>query len=369
MAAEKKTAKTAVKKEKVVKAPSLEKYYIAEKFDKERNISFNFKKANQKTPENFKTFIAAVEHYIAIGEKSELPTRVWFHRDGAYRGSVSVDKARIIVKEVRTSKVEDTKAIEFIETKNLVEKPVPKPVKKEEPKPEPAVEEPVVEVKPAPAPKPAPKPKAEKVLDFNKETVLNFPTDQLPEELFGVTRDYSQAIFDTILSERAARRQGTHDVKSRAEVRGGGKKPWKQKGTGRARAGSTRSPIWVGGGRAFGPTPARNYTLKVNRKVKRAAFAAALSALARQKAVAVDEFVLNAPKTREAVAKLASLEVNQLKHILLVTTNPEVFQAVANLQNVRALLPQFVQVEDVVWADVLIISKEGIEVFKERGQR
>ncbi|WHL49462.1 50S ribosomal protein L4 [Mycoplasmopsis bovis] len=88
---------------------------------------------------------------------------------------------------------------------------------------------------------------------------MEFDTSKLNPKLFASSKIYSQAIFDTIISDRASRRQGTHDVKSRAEVRGGGKKPWRQKGTGRARAGSTRSPIWVGGGRAFGPTPARNY--------------------------------------------------------------------------------------------------------------
>ncbi|WP_029512806.1 50S ribosomal protein L4 [Mycoplasmopsis iners] len=318
---------------------TLEKYYISEKFDKQRNVSFNFKKANVKEYKNFANFLAAVEEFIKVSEATENDTRVWFHRDGAYRGSVGLDKARIIVNKVTEAKVKDTEAIEFIEKQDLVDKPAPKKETKVE------------------------------KLDFSKDKELSFDASALPKEVFGLEKIYSQAIFDSILSERASRRQGTHSVKSRAEVRGGGKKPWRQKGTGRARAGSTRSPIWVGGGRAFGPTPERNYTLKVNKKVKRAAFASALTLLAQKGAVVLDEFQLSGIKTKEAVAKLESLKVNNLKHILLVTSDENVLRSVANLSNVCAVRPESVLVEDLVWADVLILSQEGLEVFKERGTR
>lgn len=319
---------------------TLEKFYISEKFDKARNLSFNFKKANQKTAKNFPTFIAAVEEFIAVSEKSKNDTRVWFHRDGAYRGSVGLEKAKVIVNKVTESDVKDHEAIDFIEKQDLVDKPAPKKEK---------------EVK-------------EKV-NFEKDTALTFDAKDLPKEVFALEKIYSQAIYDTILSERASRRQGTHSVKSRAEVRGGGKKPWKQKGTGRARAGSTRSPIWVGGGRAFGPTTERNYTLKVNKKVKRAAFASALTLLANKQAVLVNDFTLTNAKTKEAVAKLEELKLNNLRHILIVSTDENVFKATRNLTNVLTVTPESTLVEDLVWADVLVLSKEGLEVFKARGER
>ncbi|KUH47242.1 50S ribosomal protein L4 [Mycoplasmopsis meleagridis] len=319
---------------------TLEKYYISEKFDKARNVTFNLKKANVKRHTNFPTFVSAVEEFIKLSEKSKNDTRVWFHRDGAYRGSVGLEKARIIVNKVGEDKVKDHEAIEYIEKENLVDKPAPK---KEVKKP----------VK----------------LDFSKDTVLNFDTSKLPQEIFDVDKIYSQAIFDSIISERASRRQGTHSVKSRAEVRGGGKKPWRQKGTGRARSGSTRSPIWVGGGRAFGPSTERNYNLKVNKKVKKAAFVSALTLLAKNKAVVVDDFEINSIKTKDAVAKLNSLKITALKHILVVNNDENVLKSLANLQNVNVVRPNSVLIEDLIWADVLVLSKEGLEIFKERGDR
>ena len=98
---------------------------------------------------------------------------------------------------------------------------------------------------------------------------------ELAEAVFGIEPN-QQAIFDTVLMQRASMRQGTHSVKTRAEVRGGGRKPWRQKGTGRARQGSIRSPQWRGGGIAFGPTP-RSYAYRINRKVRRVAFRSVLS--------------------------------------------------------------------------------------------
>ncbi|QJG66563.1 hypothetical protein HGG64_02515 [Mycoplasma phocoeninasale] len=100
----------------------LEKYYISEAFDENRNISFNFKKANKKISGNFAEFIDAVEEFIKISEKSYHDTRVWFHRDGAYRGSVGIDKARLIVERIREKSIKNQDAITYIERENLVEK-------------------------------------------------------------------------------------------------------------------------------------------------------------------------------------------------------------------------------------------------------
>ncbi|AZZ65412.1 hypothetical protein DMC14_001235 [Metamycoplasma phocicerebrale] len=105
---------------------TLEKYYISEKFDKERNVTFNFKKANQKISGNFLEFTDAVSEFIRVSEKTKNETRVWFHRDGAYRGSVGIDKARLIVERIKAKNVKNQDAITFIEKENLVEKPAPK---------------------------------------------------------------------------------------------------------------------------------------------------------------------------------------------------------------------------------------------------
>lgn len=201
---------------------------------------------------------------------------------------------------------------------------------------------------------------------FTKVIILNFDNKKLPKELFASSKIYEQAIFDTIMSERASRRQGTHDVKSRAEVRGGGKKPWRQKGTGRARAGSTRSPIWVGGGRAFGPNPDRNYNLKVNKKVKKAAFISALTLLSNNKAVIIDDFKMTKISTKDAVKQLTKLKLNDLKHVLLVSSDETVYKSVANLQNVACVKPNSVTVELLIWADAMILSNEGLKAFEGR---
>ena len=133
-------------------------------------------------------------------------------------------------------------------------------------------------------------PKKQEALKPLKNTV------ELPSAVFGIEIN-NQAMFDTVMMERASRRQGTHSVKSRAEVSGTGKKPWKQKGTGRARQGSLRSPQFVGGGRAFGPRVERNYNLKVNKKVRRLAFLSALSLLAKEGSILVDDSIkLKEPK-------------------------------------------------------------------------
>ncbi|WP_427902414.1 50S ribosomal protein L4 [Mycoplasmopsis bovis] len=201
---------------------------------------------------------------------------------------------------------------------------------------------------------------------FEKPTKLEFDTSKLNPKLFASSKIYSQAIFDTIISDRASRRQGTHDVKSRAEVRGGGKKPWRQKGTGRARAGSTKSPIWVGGGRAFGPTPARNYKLKVNKKVRFNAFISALTLLAQSKAVVIDDFKLESISTKAAINKLNDLGIKNQKHILIATNDEVTYKSVANLQNVICVKPSSVSVENLIWADVLVLSTEGYENFEGR---
>ncbi|WLP85455.1 50S ribosomal protein L4 [Mycoplasma seminis] len=186
----------------------------------------------------------------------------------------------------------------------------------------------------------------------------------LPAKLFASEKIYEQAIFDSILSERASRRQGTHKVKNRAEVSGSGKKPWRQKGTGRARTSSLRTPVFVGGGRAFGPTPNRNYSLKVNRKVKLAAFVSALTLLAKDNAVIVDDLALDTISTKAMAAKLAELKVNNFKNVLVVTENETVFKSAKNIPNVVLSKANSLTVERIIGADVMVISNESLKLLE-----
>ncbi|VEU76443.1 50S ribosomal protein L4 [Mycoplasmopsis columboralis] len=187
---------------------------------------------------------------------------------------------------------------------------------------------------------------------------------KLPANLFASEKIYEQAIFDTILSDRASRRQGTHQVKNRAEVSGSGKKPWRQKGTGRARHSSMRSPIWVGGGRAFGPQSEKNYSLKVNKKVRYNAFVSALTLLAQDKAVLVDDLKLEAISTKALNEKLAQLNVNNLKRVLVVTEDVVVYKSAKNLPNVQTSKANSLSVEELVGADVMILSQESLSILE-----
>ncbi|CAM9143466.1 50S ribosomal protein L4 [Mycoplasma marinum] len=182
----------------------------------------------------------------------------------------------------------------------------------------------------------------------------------LPKEVFSVKVN-SQAIFDTIMSDRASRRQGTHKVKNKAEVAGSGIKPWKQKGTGRARAGSKRSPIWVGGGRAFGPKAERNYTLTLNKKVRKLALASSLTLKAKAKAVVIEDFKLETISTKEVVKFIEGLKLTKLQRkVLIVTEDANAFRSAKNIQNVETVKINSISVEKVVNADVIVLSQDHI---------
>lgn len=198
----------------------------------------------------------------------------------------------------------------------------------------------------------------------NSPTVKPFKnTIELPKKVFSIKNVNTQAIFDTVLMERASRRQGTHSVKTRAEVSGTGKKPWKQKGTGKARAGSLRSPHFVGGGRAFGPQVERNYNLKVNKKVRKLAFLSALTLLAKEGNVLVAEpFKMDKPKTKELVNQLNKLEgISERKKIIIVTSDENVYRSANNVPNLAAIKLSALTVEALLWTDALIISSEDVK--------
>lgn len=167
-------------------------------------------------------------------------------------------------------------------------------------------------------------------------------------------------VHEAVRAELNARRQGTSSSKTRGEVSGGGAKPWRQKGTGRARAGSSRSPVWTGGGAAFGPTP-RHYTVKVNRKARRAALRSALSMHAERESLAVfDAGVFDAPVTRQAAALLADWGSASPTLVLLTETEAEAGKSFRNLGRVDVMPVGDVGVADVIGAASLLVSEAAL---------
>lgn len=182
----------------------------------------------------------------------------------------------------------------------------------------------------------------------------------LNEDVFGIEPNQN-VVFDAIIAQQATQRQGTHAVKSRSEVRGGGKKPWRQKGTGRARAGSSRSPIWRGGGVAFGPTP-RSYGHKLPRKARRLAIKSVLSQkVLDEEVVVVDSLMLDAPKTKDFKAILNNLEVDKKVLVVLESTNENVFKSARNIANVKVVPSSYLSVLDVVSYDYLLLTQTALE--------
>ena len=180
----------------------------------------------------------------------------------------------------------------------------------------------------------------------------------LNDEVFGIKPNES-VVFDAIIRQRAGRRQGTSKVKNRSAVRGGGKKPWKQKGTGRARQGSIRSPQWRGGGVVFGPTP-RSYAYSMPRKQRRLAIKSVLSQkLIDKDLIVLDQLTMSAPKTKEFKSILDGLKVEG--KVLVVSEDKNVQYSAKNLPNVKVITANGLNVEDVVNYDKLILTKEAIE--------
>ncbi|GBG95377.1 50S ribosomal protein L4 [Ligilactobacillus salitolerans] len=187
---------------------------------------------------------------------------------------------------------------------------------------------------------------------------------ELNDAVFGIEPN-NHAVHDAVLMQRASLRQGTHAVKNRSAVRGGGKKPWRQKGTGRARAGSTRSPIWVGGGTIFGPTP-RSYAYKLPRKVRRLAIKSVLSQkVLDESLVVVDSFEFAQPKTKDFAASLKSLNVNSKVLVVLEDDDANTARSARNLKNVTVLPAKGLNVLNVIDSDKLIITKGALSQVEE----
>lgn len=187
---------------------------------------------------------------------------------------------------------------------------------------------------------------------------------ELNETIFGIEPN-DNVVRDVVLMQRASLRQGTHAVKNRTAVRGGGKKPWRQKGTGRARAGSTRSPIWVGGGTIFGPTP-RSYAYKLPRKVGRLALKSVLSEKVNDESlVVVDSFEFEQPKTKDFAASLKSLNVNSKVLVVLEDDDVNAARSARNLKNVTVLPAKGLNVLNVVDSDKVVITKGALSQVEE----
>ena len=185
-----------------------------------------------------------------------------------------------------------------------------------------------------------------------------------PDEVFAVPLK-EHLVYETVINYRANQRQGTASTKTRGEVRGGGRKPWRQKGTGRARAGSNRSPIWKGGGTTFGPRP-RDYSYSLPKKAKRTALKSVLSMkLAEKQLLIVDALELKEPKTKEAMALIKNLKVDS---VLFVDRhdNKNLFLSARNIPKTKVVDVNQVNVYDVLNHNWLVLTKRAFDSLTEK---
>ncbi len=187
---------------------------------------------------------------------------------------------------------------------------------------------------------------------------------QLNDAVFGIEPN-RQALYDVVKAQRAAMRQGTQKAKTRAEVRGGGRKPWRQKGTGRARQGSIRSPQWRGGGVVFAPTP-RDYDLKVNRKVRQLAMKSAYSAkVIEDEFRVIDAFELSEVKTKAFVEVLSNVKATGRTLVILSENNDNIELSGRNIAGVEINTWDHVSVYDILKAHNVIITESAIQKIEE----
>jgi large subunit ribosomal protein L4 len=187
---------------------------------------------------------------------------------------------------------------------------------------------------------------------------------ELNASVFGIEPNKS-VLFDAVLMQRASLRQGTHKTKIRSEVAGGGRKPWRQKGTGRARQGSIRSPQWRGGGTVFGPVP-RSYSYKLPKKVRRLAIKSALSTKALEENILVlENLALETPKTKDFKGILTGLSVEKKALIVTADLDENVALSARNIPGVTVVTANGINVLDVLNHDKLIITKAAVEKVEE----
>jgi large subunit ribosomal protein L4 len=190
---------------------------------------------------------------------------------------------------------------------------------------------------------------------------------KLDDAAFGVEFN-EPLVHETVRAELNARRQGTHATKTRGNVRGGGAKPWRQKGTGRARAGSSRSPIWTGGGTVFGPSP-RHYTFKVNRKERRAALRSALSVHAARDSIAVfDPKPFDTPSTKKAAALIADSGLSTPVLVIGADDQERVALSFRNMVRVSVLSVSMVGIADLIGARSVICTQAALDALTARAK-
>ncbi len=189
-------------------------------------------------------------------------------------------------------------------------------------------------------------------------------TVELNDAVFGVTVN-EHLVHMAVLQQLADNRQGTQKAKTRSEVSGGGRKPWRQKGTGHARQGSTRAPQWKGGGVVFAPVP-RDYSFKMNKKEKRAALRSVLSdKVAMSKLIVLDELKLDEIKTKKFQAVLTNLKVEEKALVVLGEKDDVVMKSAKNLPFVETALPNTINVYDILKAGTLILTKDAVTKIEE----
>ncbi|BDU67771.1 MAG: 50S ribosomal protein L4 [Candidatus Tyloplasma litorale] len=189
-------------------------------------------------------------------------------------------------------------------------------------------------------------------------------TTEISDAIFAI-EPHNQAMFDTVLSERSALRQGTHKTKTRTEVSGGGRKPWRQKGTGRARQGSIRSPQWRGGGIVFGPTPQKNYEIKVNKKVRKLAMKSGWSSKVKEgKLILVEDINFQKPATQDFLKMLNNIKANERKVLLVLNGDEKEYNTFLSARNLENVLPVFVEeilLDDLLNANVIVTTEDALK--------
>ncbi|MGN7386251.1 50S ribosomal protein L4 [Sporosarcina sp. SAFN-015] len=187
---------------------------------------------------------------------------------------------------------------------------------------------------------------------------------ELNEAIFGIEPNEA-VLFEALVQQRASLRQGNHKVKTRAEVAGGGRKPWRQKGTGRARQGSIRSPQWRGGGIVFGPTQ-RSYSYKLPKKVRRLALLSALSTKVRDEEIIVlDALTFEAPKTKEFTKVLTDLSIDKKALFVTADLDEAVALSARNIPGISVVTANGINVLDIVAHDKLVVTKDAVQKIEE----
>lgn len=188
---------------------------------------------------------------------------------------------------------------------------------------------------------------------------------KLDDNVWGITPN-DQVIYESINLFMANRRQGTHSTKNRSEVSGGGRKPWRQKGTGNARQGSIRAPHWVGGGVIFGPSSNRNYTKKMNKKERRLALKSALTYKVTDKAIiVVDKFDAETNKTKDMIKVLEGLKATGKTLIVTTELTENLILATRNLSNIKVVLANELNTYDVLYVEKIIITEDAVKYVEE----